>query len=647
MIFLPIKAQGLAAASGTTPFDLLFFLFSLFLIAAALMLIALLFQLGIDERAAEIGTLAAVGIDRRRISGLLSLEGLVVAAVGALVGILGGIGYAWLMITGLRTWWIAAIATPFLQLHVTPQSLILGWSIGVLVSWFTIRQSVRRLVRAPANQLLAGSTRIELSSIATQKRGVWWSLLRSVLVALTVALVYCGFKLSGESQAGVFFSSGAAMLVLLLGEVRHRLRAARCGPSFQRAFSLPTLSLLNTARRPGRSTLTIGLVAAASFLIVALSAFRLDTGAGGTGGFMLTATSDQPIHYDLNTLEGRMELGFTDDTSSVLDGWQIYSLRVAAGEDASCLNLYRPMQPRVLGVPDALIDRGGFDATPANPWPQLLDELGHDDADEPIVPVMLDASTAIYSLHLKGIGSRFHIRDAADRLVTLEVVGLLRNSVLQGNLLMSEANFLRVFPDTSGYGYFLIEQRSSPDPLAVTGIEPTSRSATSDVRPTPLDAAAVSQLLESTLAADGFDATDSSAQLTDILAVQNTYLTTFQTLGALGLLLGTVGVAVVQLRSVLERRSELALMRATGFPRGRLVKMVVGENAVLLLGGLAVGCAAAAIALIPQWAPQQASVPWETLAALLALIIVVGLVAGWLATRSTLRTPLVPALRGD
>jgi hypothetical protein len=60
-----------------------------------------------------------------------------------------------------------------------------------------------------------------------------------------------------------------------------------------------------------------------------------------------------------------------------------------------------------------------------------------------------------------------------------------------------------------------------------------------------------------------------------------------------------------------------------------------------------VGCAAAAIALIPQWAPQQASVPWETLAALLALIIVVGLVAGWLATRSTLRTPLVPALRGD
>ena len=124
-------------------------------------------------------------------------------------------------------------------------------------------------------------------------------------------------------------------------------------------------------------------------------------------------------------------------------------------------------------------------------------------------------------------------------------------------------------------------------------------------------------LLESTLAADGFDASDAREQLAGFLAVQNTYLSTFQSLGALGLLLGTIGLAVVQLRSVLERRGELALMRASGFRRGRLVRMVVWENAVLLVGGLAVGCIAAAVALIPQWAPQQASVPWGTLAALL------------------------------
>ena len=63
-----------------------------------------------------------------------------------------------------------------------------------------------------------------------------------------------------------------------------------------------------------------------------------------------------------------------------------------------------------------------------------------------------------------------------------------------------------------------------------------------------------------------------------MLAVQNTYLETFQSLGALGLLLGTLGLATVQFRSVLERRQELALMRAAGFRRGRLAKMVMSKK---------------------------------------------------------------------
>jgi ABC-type antimicrobial peptide transport system permease subunit len=115
----------------------------------------------------------------------------------------------------------------------------------------------------------------------------------------------------------------------------------------------------------------------------------------------------------------------------------------------------------------------------------------------------------------------------------------------------------------------------------------------------------------------------------------------------LGLLLGTIGLAVVQLRSVLERRGELALLRAAGFRRDRLTWMVIWENAVLLLGGLAVGTIAAAVALIPQWAPHGASVPWAILGLLFGVIGVVGVVAGWLATRWALRAPILPALRGD
>jgi ABC-type antimicrobial peptide transport system permease subunit len=98
---------------------------------------------------------------------------------------------------------------------------------------------------------------------------------------------------------------------------------------------------------------------------------------------------------------------------------------------------------------------------------------------------------------------------------------------------------------------------------------------------------------------------------------------------------------------VLERRGELALLRAAGFRPRRLVEMVVFENGLLLVGGLVVGLTAATVALLPQWAPEGTSVPWGALAALLGTIAIVGLAAGWLATRSALRAPIVGALRGE
>ena len=140
------------------------------------------------------------------------------------------------------------------------------------------------------------------------------------------------------------------------------------------------------------------------------------------------------------------------------------------------------------------------------------------------------------------------------------------------------SNFLKMFPDVGGYRYFLIEPNA---------------------KLTDAEVATVSRALESTLSADGFDVVDAQEQLAGFLAVQNTYLSTFQSLGALGLLLGTVGLAVVQLRSVLERRGELALMRAGGFRARRLVEMVVlGEWRAALgrAGNWPRGCGHCAVA---------------------------------------------------
>ena len=157
----------------------------------------------------------------------------------------------------------------------------------------------------------------------------------------------------------------------------------------------------------------------------------------------------------------------------------------------------------------------------------------------------------------------------------------------------------------------------------------------------------VRDVLEDRLGDWGFHGTDAVKRMETLQIVQNTYLATFQSLGALGLLLGTFGLATVQLRNVVERRGELALMRAAGFRRGRLARMVFLENAVLLIGGLFIGVVAALVTTLPHMLLGAAAIPYGTLAVMLALVLAVGLIAGLIAVRATLRAPLLPALRGD
>jgi len=642
MTFIPVRRYSLLAATGTTPFNLLFLGFSFFIVAAAVMLVALLFRLGVEQRAAEIGILMAVGLPRRKIALLLISEALVTTLVGGALGMLLGVGYAWLMLEGLKTWWLAAITTPFLELHVHEVTLIIGLASGSVISLITIAWTVRQLGQLSARRLLAGEATPERELVP--KNSVWKRRIAFALIVLALIAGAAATRLGGEAQAGAFFGSGALVLAAALTILSMRLRSAS-GKSRAMIGYLPIarMAARNGARNPGRSTLTIGLVAAASFLIVAISAFRLDPEAegigrrSGSGGFDLVAESDQPIFQNLDSAAGRDDLGFAAAASDLLGRSKTVELRVQQGDDASCLNLYQPIQPRALGIPQSLVERGGFawvgsaaetDKERENPW-LLLDKPLPPAADGTlVVPVILDMNTAMYSLHLwSGVGERFEIKDGHNLPVLAQVVGLLKNSIFQGDMLLGENDFLKLFPAVTGYRFFLIETPTGVDDKQFSG--------------------QIRSDLEETLGDYGFDAERTHDRLANFLAVQNTYLSTFQSLGGLGLLLGTFGLATVQLRSVLERRGELALMRAAGFRKSLLARLVMFENTLLLVGGLGVGVLAALIAVLPHLFGGGASVPWESLTVTLAIVIVVGLLAGLLAVRATLRAELLPALRGE
>jgi ABC-type antimicrobial peptide transport system permease subunit len=175
---------------------------------------------------------------------------------------------------------------------------------------------------------------------------------------------------------------------------------------------------------------------------------------------------------------------------------------------------------------------------------------------------------------------------------------------------MTEDNLKRMDENVVGARYFLIE---------------TSQ------------ADSVSTALESGLNDFGLDAEPVSERLAGFLAVQNTYLSTFQMLGGLGLLVGTFGLAAVMMRNVVERRREIALMRAVGFTTARVSRLILSENSVLLFWGILLGTAAALLAMLPHLRSTGADLPWQPLLVTLLAVAIVGSLASVFAVRAATR----------
>jgi hypothetical protein len=375
--------------------------------------------------------------------------------------------------------------------------------------------------------------------------------------------------------------------------------------------------------------LCIALIAFATFVIVAVEAFKRDAAEttldrhSGTGGYPLLLETLLPIVLDLNDAAGRDALNLP--AAGALQNVRFDRFRVRPGEDASCLNLYQPKNPRILGATGSFINSARFAfqsslaATPeerANPWLLLNREL-----DGGVVPVITDANSMTYVLHMK-LGDDFILPGSSEHPIKLRVVAALADSIFQGELIMAEQPFVRFFPEWEGYRFFLADAPAS-------------------------QTSPITELLESRLSDFGVDVASTRDRLAGFHRVEYTYLSTFQMLGGLGLVLGTLGLGAILLRNVLERRRELALLRALGYTQSDFLTMVVAENVWLLVCGLLIGTCCALLAIAPAFLDRGGRLPIATLALLLLGVLGTGLLASLGATVAALRSPLLPALRAE
>jgi putative ABC transport system permease protein len=620
---VPIRENAEAAAAGTTDFGEYFTYFSFFVVVSSLLLTLLFFRLGIEQRAREVGVLAAIGYTPQAIRRGFLAEGIVLAAVGAVLGTLGALAYAWLIMLALRTWWVDAVGTTDLVLHVSPTPLVTGAVIGIGSGLLFIAWSLRMLRRASARQLMSGAW-VDTDSVgfpvARKVRGA------GIASGMLAVILLVAGLMGWIPSAAAFFGSGTLLLIAGLCGLAAWLRGTSRRGFAPSRWPIARLGLRSARYRPSRSVLAASLIAAATFLIVSVGAFRRGAESGSdprsaSGGYALIAETVTPLMHDPSTIDGRVALNL----GSELEGIQVARFRLRPGDDASCLNLYRPQSPRLLGATPAFVKANRFSFArsiaetaeeEANPW--LLLERRFDDG---AVPVIGDATSLAYVFHL-GVGDDYTMQGPDGRPLVLRIVGALRDSVLQSELILADPQFTRLFPRNEGFRVFLIGTDAGRVPAVATA-------------------------LEQQLQDFGMDVQSTAARLASYHRVENTFLMTFQALGALGLVLGTLGLGTVLLRNVLERRRELALLQATGYRRGHLVQMVLAESLFLLACGLVLGVVCAAVAIAPAYLERAQPFPVLSTIGLLAAVLAAGLLSTIMATRAVATMSVLEALKNE
>ncbi|MEZ5072365.1 MAG: FtsX-like permease family protein [Bacteroidales bacterium] len=604
-----VRAEGEHAAGNGVSFSQLFLGLSFFLLAAGILLAFLLFMLNLESRHTQFRTLLALGLPVKLIRRLVLAEGMLVAVAGSTLGIGLSLVYNQLVFRALNGVWRDIIRSDMMSIRIEPATLALGWVLSLAIAfaslWFPVNRNLKRWFAAnrPADPEGEGQKARHLR----RRRLYLWAFLLPAAGALGL-IVQQTIRQEGV-RAPVFFLAGGLLLVSLIFLFLWSL--SRVQEEEAGELKLGRLSWKNALRNPSRSMAIVILFSLAAFLVITTGSNRADLfenasdPRSGTGGFLYVAESTVPVLQGLNRPEVRYEYSLEGD-------YRFLQFRESDGDDASCLNLNLIAQPTVLGVdPADLEGRFSFvtrtgELDPDQPWSSLERELPGG-----LIPAIADETVIKWGLGMT-VGDTLHFLDARGEPMDLLLVGGLAASIFQGKVLISNEAFLTHFPESSGTNFFLVDGSLADTAAIVPEIERGMRDL-------------------------GWDMRLAAGRLAEFKSVTNTYLSIFMVMGALGLLVGVFGLVVVLSRSILERRRELALLKAVGYSIPVLRKLVVREYLILLLAGIGSGFLTAVVATLPAFLSAHTGSTLVPVGLWLAVLVVNGWFWIWLTTRLGLR----------
>ena len=620
----PVRENGAAAAQNGVDFSQLFSGLSFFILIAGIVLIMLLFLLNLESRREQLKTLTFLGISMKKVRMMILTEELFVTIVGTIIGTGLAYLYCLMVFSALNGVWNDVVRTDLMDVVVSWKTIFGGMLISIEVASLTVYFSATGYLR-------------RIGGLVKKKRKpvkpISWVKTNRIIAAFagigSLGLILTQIIHMQTVNPTVFFTAGGLMLIsllvyadLLFIHIKNSTSGSLFNYRNSKPFDIVSLCFKNAIRNKNRSLNIIILFAIGTFIVISTGANRQDlfVDAGkptsGTGGFLTFAESTVPVVKDLNNKTVRQEFGMEGSYS-------ILQFMKHEGDDASCLNLNRVKNPSILGVnPEQLKGRFTFASSTSlldqnNPWSSLNQTLAGG-----VIPAVADETVIKWGLGLN-VGDTLVYKNEQGLKIRLKLIGGLANSVFQGHVIIAQKYFLANFPSGSGSTFFLIQSQKNQE-------------------------TAVEQELKESFRDYGWEIVPAAQRLAEFNSIENTYLSIFLVMGALGLLIGTVGLGVILVRSILERRNEIALLKAVGYSRKLIFKLFINEYSGLLFGGILIGVITSCIAILPSLISPNTGISFSTISVVIVLLIVNGLFWITLLTRLFLNVNRInEALRNE
>ena len=690
-----------AADRQGAAFMSLFSTFGSFSIAAGVLLIFLIFVMLAAERRNELGIARAVGTRRSHLVWMYTFEGLAYDLIAAAIGVLAGIGVAYLMVLALSG--LLESSDISIGFTVKPASIVLAYSIGVLLTLVVVAYSARRVSRMNITSAIRGLP----EPTATKTRRLRW-LWPSVGILLGLLFVFAGVQAEDAVALGVGVSAlvlSAVPLLSLAGLPDRPVRTA-AGLALVCWFTLPIPRLLLGELKTNFGLFIFGglmIVVGATWVI----AYNADLLLGGLSATLARIPSLAPVlrmavAYPLRSL-------FRTGVTLAMFTLVVFTLVVGSTITGSMVNAFN----------DVKAFGGGFDiradvspATPIGNVHQALRARGFGRADFRAVAAMsslpvkaeqigqkvkpadfvvhgldnafLRNTTYSMSAHAPGYASAAAVWRAVRTHPGLAVIDSMSvPHKINYNFAPAAAFNLR--------GFYVEDRTFAPtrvrvrDPqtgrsrvLTVIGVlggtapqtmlglytaqSALTRAFGDRVRPTTylmavrpgVDPVATAKHLEAAFLANGMQTDAMSKLLHDAVSDSLTFDRLIEAFMALGLLVGVTALGVISARAVVERRQQIGVLRAIGF-RKRMVQLsFLLESSFIALTAIVVGTGlgiAVAFNVVEDYARQPSmenlslAVPWQTLAVIFLLVYLVALLTTFAPARRASRIFPAEALR--